>query len=66
VDQPGPDPRAVAEDWLVGLARTRAEAVSEGAPFSERDLELVEIGIVAGASEMLTLLDELGLLRPPP
>ena len=66
MDKSGPDPRAVAEDWLVDLTRTRAEADSEGTRFSDRDLELVEVGIVAGASEMLSLLDELGLLRWPP
>ena len=41
-------------------------AVAEGTEFADRDIELVEIGILASASEMLTLLDEVGLRRRSP
>ena len=53
-DRPGP-----------GADRAKAEAAGEGTRFSEAQLELIGIAVLAGASEMLTLLDELGLRRRP-
>jgi hypothetical protein len=47
------------------LTRAKAEAAGEGTLFSAEQLELIDIGVMAGASEMLSLLDELGLRRRP-
>jgi hypothetical protein len=63
-----PDAQAAADEWLATVrdrahTRIRAEAVVEGTEFSADDLELVEIGILAGASEMLSLVQELALRR---
>ena len=46
------------------MTRAKAEAVAEGTQFSEAQLELVGVGMLAGASEMLTLLNQLGLRGP--
>jgi hypothetical protein len=59
-----------AGEWFAtvqdrALTRVQAEAVAEGTQFSDAQLELIVIGILASASEMLTLLDELGLRRRP-
>jgi hypothetical protein len=53
-------PAQLASAWLAdvkdrALSRARAEAVAEGTQFSAEQLELIEIGIVAGVSEMLDL-----------
>lgn len=63
------DAKATADEWLARVrdrahTRVKAEAVAEGTEFSASDLELIEIGILAGASEMLSLVQELGLRRP--
>jgi hypothetical protein len=57
-----------ASEWLAtvkdrALTRAKAEAAGEGTQFSLEQLELVGVGILAGASEMVDVLDELGLLR---
>jgi hypothetical protein len=62
------DAEAAAGRWLATVrdrahTRVQAEAVGEGTDFSADDLELVEIGILAGASEMLSLVQDLGLRR---
>lgn len=61
-------PEELADAWLAAVrgravTRVKAEAVAEGTVISGEDLELIEIGILAGASEMLTLIDDLGLRR---
>jgi hypothetical protein len=59
-----------AIEWLAtvkarALTRVRAQAVADGTQLSAAQLELVGIGVLAGAREMLTLTDQLGLrLRP--
>ena len=47
------------------MTRVKAEAVAEEATLSDVALEWIDIGVMAGASEMLTLLDDLGLRRRP-
>ena len=44
--------------------RVRVEVVGP-AEFTAAEWELLDMGVMAGAGEMLTLLDELGLRRRP-
>jgi hypothetical protein len=61
------DPKQQADQWLAtvkdrALTRAKSEAVAGRTQFSAEQLELVGVGILAGASEMVDVLDELGLL----
>jgi hypothetical protein len=61
-------PDQQADEWLatvkdLAMTRAKAEAAGAGTQFSAEQLEMAEIGVMAGASEMLDLLDELGLRR---
>jgi hypothetical protein len=54
------NPAHPAGDWLAAakeraMNRAKAEAVGEGTEFSADQLELVEIGVMAGIFEMLSL-----------
>lgn len=40
------------------MTRVRAESIADGMQFSDAQLECIEVGVLAGASEMLTMLTE--------
>ena len=63
---------AVGEEWLDTVQEqaallVQAEAVAEGHTFTDEQMRLVEIGILAGASQAIdSLFDLAGLRRSPP
>jgi hypothetical protein len=63
-------PEQQAAEWLAtvkerAMTRAQAEAVAEGTQFSSAQLELVEIGVLAGAHEMLDFIQELAAKGGP-
>lgn len=58
------DAEQQASEWLAtvkerAMIRAKAEVAGEGTQFSPEQLECIEIGVLAGAMEMLDLLTDL-------